>query len=77
MRLSLTWVRAPEHDKRLGRGDDRTADAWRHTSTGEIGWIEIGFNLDGSKRYPPMLCRSASSPSPHLDQMRRAEREIG
>ena len=38
------WERAPEHDKRIGRGDDYAGDAWRHVETGELRYVAVGHN---------------------------------
>ncbi len=37
-----TWVRVPEHDRRIARGDDFAGDAWRHLETGELRYVAVG-----------------------------------
>jgi hypothetical protein len=36
-----TFTRAPEHDRRIGRGDDFAGDAWMD-STGAITYTVVG-----------------------------------
>jgi hypothetical protein len=36
------WERAPEHDRRIARGDDFAADAWRNLRTGKIRLVAVG-----------------------------------
>ena len=36
------WSRAPEHERRIGRGDDFAGDAWRHARTGHLRWVAVG-----------------------------------
>lgn len=43
------WKRAPEHDRRIRRGDDFAGDAWRNTETGEIRWVAVGVILEPPK----------------------------
>lgn len=40
--MSKWWERAPEHDKRIARGDDYAGDAWRYKPTGEIKMVAVG-----------------------------------
>jgi hypothetical protein len=35
------WVRAPELDRRVERGDDYAGDAWRYITTGEVKWTAV------------------------------------
>lgn len=49
------FERAPEHDRRNGRGDDFAGDAWRDRETGELRHTAVGHNpnspeLRGEKR---------------------------
>lgn len=39
---STRFVRAPEHDRRVRRGDDFAGDAWRDRDTGEIKYVAVG-----------------------------------
>lgn len=39
----MQYERAPEHDKRIRRGDDFAGDAWRDIKTGEIRWVAVGY----------------------------------
>lgn len=36
------WERAPEHDRRIGWGDDWAGDAWRHRPTGTLRYVAVG-----------------------------------
>lgn len=40
--LSWVWQRAPELDKRIGRGDDFAGDAWKHISNGKVHYVSVG-----------------------------------
>lgn len=43
------YIRAPEHDRRIGRGDDYAADGWRHTDTGQVIRVVVGYNPNTTK----------------------------
>ena len=36
------FIREPDHDRRIGRGDDFAGDAWRDLRTGEIKYVAVG-----------------------------------
>lgn len=38
------YVRAPEHDRRISRGDDFAGGAWLDTVTGEIVYGAVGYD---------------------------------
>lgn len=42
--LGVLYTRAPEHDKRIARGDDFAGDAWRNRETATIRWVAVGHN---------------------------------
>lgn len=43
-RLGVLYTRAPEHDKRIARGDDFAGDAWRDREAGVILWVAVGHD---------------------------------
>jgi hypothetical protein len=43
-------IRVESEDRRLSRGDDVSADAWRDLATGETFLVPVGFNA--SRRRP-------------------------
>lgn len=48
LRLGLAeperYIREPDNDRRIGRGDDFAGDAWRDRQTGEIKYVAVGHN---------------------------------
>lgn len=44
---SPDWVRAPQHDRRISRGDDFAGDAWMDRQTGTIRFVAVGQSPDG------------------------------
>lgn len=38
----MQYIRKPEHDRRIERGDDFAGDAWLNTRTGNIEWGTVG-----------------------------------
>lgn len=38
----MRYERKPEHDRRIGRGDDFSGDAWIDSKTGEIVYGAVG-----------------------------------
>lgn len=50
IRTQTTFVRAPEHDRRIRRGDDYAADAWRNTKTGELVQVAVGHKPNGEDK---------------------------
>jgi hypothetical protein len=47
------WKRAPEHDKRIERGDDFAGDAYRNAETGELRWVAVGRTACGRWQADP------------------------
>jgi hypothetical protein len=47
-RPDARYVREPDHDRRIRRGDDFAGDAWRDRATGDIHYVAVGVdpNLD-------------------------------
>lgn len=45
------FVRQPEHDRRIGHGDDFAGDAWLDTQENLIVWVAVGCE-PGSDRQP-------------------------
>ena len=44
---SDAWRRAPEHDRRIARGDDFAADAWRRGD--QIKLVAVGRDVYGER----------------------------
>lgn len=44
---SPEWVRAPQHDRRISRGDDFAGDAWMDRQTGTIKHVAVGHHPSG------------------------------
>lgn len=42
------FERMPEHDRRVGRGDDFAGDAWRNAETGQVMWSGVGVDLNAA-----------------------------
>lgn len=42
--LRARYIREPDNDRRIGRGDDFAGDAWRDRQTGEIKYVAVGHN---------------------------------
>lgn len=42
MNRPLEWMRAPDLDTRVARGDDYAGDAWRNSRSGEIKRVAVG-----------------------------------
>lgn len=40
----MKYTRAPEHDKRIERGDDFAGDAWLNNGTGSIEYGAVGHD---------------------------------
>jgi len=40
------FERAPNHDRRIRRGDDFAGDAWRDLETGSIVYVAVGQHPD-------------------------------
>lgn len=38
------YIREPDSDKRIGRGDGFSGDAWRDRQTNEIRYVAVGHN---------------------------------
>ncbi len=49
------WKRAPQHDRRIGRGDDFAGDAWVKTATGAIHYTAVGRRISTSLLRPVEL----------------------
>lgn len=47
---TTVWVRHPEKDCRMQKGDNFAGDAWRNVLTNQIKYTTVGYNL--SKTYP-------------------------
>ena len=41
------YERQPDHDRRIGRGDDFAGDAWRDRQNGEITYVAVGHDPNG------------------------------
>lgn len=41
----MIYERAPEHDRRIRRGDDWAGDAWRHIKTGLYQFTAVGYEI--------------------------------
>ena len=46
------YIRTPEHDRRIHRGDDFAGDAWEDIFTGKIRYVAVGYNPNGT---PPIV----------------------
>lgn len=42
--MTNRYTREPDRDKRLNRGDDFAADAWRDNETGKIKYVAVNRN---------------------------------
>src|ERR1700730_3428030 len=42
----MRYIRKPEHDKRIARGDDYAGDAWLDTWTDRLRWGVVGHNMN-------------------------------
>lgn len=40
----MKYTRAPEHDRRIKRGDDFAGDAWLNNETGQIEYGAVGYD---------------------------------
>lgn len=40
----LRYIRQPDHDRRIARGDDFAGDAWLDTETGAIVYSVVGYD---------------------------------
>lgn len=40
----MKYTRAPEHDRRIERGDDFAGDAWLNNETGDIEYGVVGHD---------------------------------
>src|SRR5690606_34380408 len=49
---SPEWVRAPQHDRRISRGDDFAGDAWMDRQTGTIRYVAVGQSPVGDNPEP-------------------------
>jgi hypothetical protein len=38
------YIRRPEHDRRIDRGDDFAGDAWLDTTTGQLVYVVVGHD---------------------------------
>lgn len=47
------FTRAPEHDRRIRRGDDFAGDAWVDRVTGAVRYVAVGVEPDDRKDAPP------------------------
>lgn len=47
---SPDWVRAPQHDRRISRGDDFAGDAWMDRQTGTIRFVAVGQSPGGENQ---------------------------
>lgn len=73
-REEMRYVRAPEHDKRIRRGDDWAGDAWIHIDTGKLTWCVVGHTPCPSEVAQPGSASSRpDSQRSELDGMRRSK----
>ena len=40
----MKYTRAPQHDRRIRRGDDFAGDAWLNNETGKIEYGAVGYD---------------------------------
>lgn len=52
------FIRAPQHDRRIGRGDDFAGDAWLDQRTGEIEYGAVGVDRNANR---PSLAREIAA----------------
>lgn len=48
------YARSPQHDKRIGNGDDFAGDAWWDRKRNELKYVAVGRNpnMPSNKHYP-------------------------
>lgn len=57
---AVRYVRKPEADRRISRGDDFAGDAWLDTQTGETVYTVVGFDRN---QQPTMIVRDGRAVS--------------
>lgn len=56
---SPDWVRAPQHDRRISRGDDFAGDAWMDRQTGTIRYVVVGQSPGGENPVLPFQAKAS------------------
>jgi hypothetical protein len=49
--MNARFIRVPEHDRRIRRGDDFAGDAWLDLATGEVIYVAVGY-CPADYQYP-------------------------
>lgn len=58
--VAVRYLRKPEADRRISRGDDFAGDAWLDTQTGETVYTVVGFDRN---EQPTMIVESGQAVS--------------
>lgn len=47
--MKLQYIRKPEYDKRIERGDGYSSDAYLDTGSGKLKWVATGYDPNRAK----------------------------